>query len=154
MSTPSLPTGPKPGVQTSEFWSAMLGNFIGILLTTGVITSHQATVANGWLPVAGGIALFVVSNGGYLLSRTKLKAPWEEARAALLGILTTPPPELPFAPSSPSYAHDALPADAPYPTLAESAQPPADVTLAVPPVVVPAGDSPTATIPTIIAAQS
>ena len=60
---------PKPTWQSTEFWSGIVGNLLGILVLLGVFSPDQASdITTVVGEVAGGI-IIAVSNGTYAISR-------------------------------------------------------------------------------------
>lgn len=64
-----MATTTKPGVKTSEFWTMIGSNIIGILALTGVIATGQADTVNHAFAEIVGALFAVVSNGAYIVSR-------------------------------------------------------------------------------------
>lgn len=91
--------GPKPGYLTTEFWTMILSNVVGILLTFHAITQQQANSLQGWVPLVAAAIIFVVVNASYIRSRTQVKVPWEQALATLIGY-TGPSPAPTQTPAS------------------------------------------------------
>lgn len=90
----------RPGWQTSEFYTMILGNLIGVLLAAHLITPTEASSASNQLPTLGAILLFIVSTAGYIGSRFFLK------------LRLGPVPQFPTPASSPSPAPPAIPSPA------------------------------------------
>jgi hypothetical protein len=93
-----------PGYKTSEFYTMLLGNLLGALLASGVITQSQAASATNQLPVIGAIILFVVSTGGYIANRFFLKLKNGPVPTFAPPVPSAGAPPGANAPASPSYA--------------------------------------------------
>lgn len=62
-----------PGWKTSEFWTVILSQIIGVLLATGVITQNVASAAQNSTSLIGGILICAISGVLYIVSRLFLK---------------------------------------------------------------------------------
>jgi hypothetical protein len=91
-----------PGIKTSEFYTMLLGNLLGALLASGVITQSQAAAATSQLPMIGAIILFIVSTGGYIANRFFLKLKNGPVPAFTPPVAITAQPVV-SGPSAPSY---------------------------------------------------
>jgi len=59
----------RPGWKTSEFWVTVFIQIIGILATTGVLTSDQASALSKVIIELGGLIAMVASAFGYSIAR-------------------------------------------------------------------------------------
>jgi hypothetical protein len=59
----------KPGWKTTEWWSAVAGELIGLAALFGVFTPEQATDLIGASGQIAGAVIMAISTGGYAISR-------------------------------------------------------------------------------------
>jgi hypothetical protein len=63
----------KPGYKTTEFWTALASQIVGLLILMGVVTAESgAELTNALYAVIGGTAM-VVPAVGYIVGRAWLK---------------------------------------------------------------------------------
>ena len=133
--------GIKPGWETTEFWSTLFAQLVGVLLTLGIMSPAAATAATAQASTVGGILLMLVSGVAYVASRTLVKH--QAVRLAPLPAYATqsapvaPVPDLaPYAwPADPAPAAEPEPLDSPpAPSYALPVRPPitAPVTVTLP----------------------
>jgi hypothetical protein len=74
-------TGPKLGIQTTEFWTWAVSIVTAIALAKGWITQGQADAANSQAATIGATVIIVVTSAAYILNRFGLKLPWMQVLA-------------------------------------------------------------------------
>lgn len=65
---------PKPGYKTTEFWLTLIANLIGVTLASGLVLP-ETQLGQGL-----GLATVVLSNLGYTVNRSVVKARFEDSR--------------------------------------------------------------------------
>ena len=63
----------KSGYMSSEFWISILGNIIGLLVITGIITPANGTEYTKELSIIIGAVINLITTLGYTASRTTIK---------------------------------------------------------------------------------
>lgn len=95
-----MQTTTQKGFFTSEFWTMVLANVVGLLLVSGKITQSVAQDINAQAPVIVGAFMCVLSALGYMASRFFLKTKYGPQQPNTM----TPEAPTPHAPVSPSFA--------------------------------------------------
>ncbi len=64
----------KAGIKTTEFWTSLIVQILGLLAVFGVFTPQEVSeTSNAALQIVGGL-MTVISNVGYSISRAKVKS--------------------------------------------------------------------------------
>jgi len=105
--------GIKPGWETTEFWATVFTQFVGVLLTLGIMSPAAATAATAQASTVGGILLMLVSGVAYVASRTLVKH--QAVRLAPLPAYATQSAPVAPVPDLAPYAWPADPAPEPEP---------------------------------------